>query len=110
MSKSDDEKYFVKFYLVPDEEEGMNIEIQTGLPNDRDTAMAYMSMLSQINTGECSNLILDNIHIESHLQRNIIFQEISKNWKKELEERLAQAAHTSHGVVSPLRVFGGSNL
>lgn len=107
MTKSNNEEYFVKFCLVK-AETGMDIEIQSCLPTDPEIAMIFMGMLSQINTGECGNLILKNLYIEATLSRNELFQGIAENWQREIEER--KTNKTSHSVVSPLRVFGESNL
>ncbi len=105
-----DEKYFVKFYLHPDGEGNFNIEMNSGLPTDRHTAMEFMGMLSQINMGECSDVMLDNITLESRMQHNELFQEIAYNWNKELQDRQILAAKSPKSVVSPLRVFGASKL
>ena len=101
-------EYFVKFTLVTDVEGEYNVEMQSSLPTDRDSATAFLDMLSQLNTGEYSNMMLENITLESNIERNVLFQEISTNWHREIAERKAQ--NSANSVVSPLRVFGGSNL
>jgi len=110
MNKSNVNEHFIKFSLVSDGEEGFNIEVQSGLPTDSKVAMVFMGMLSQINTGECSNIMLDNIYIESRIEHNEIFEEISTNWRREIEERQEAAEKSSHSIVNPLKVFGASNL
>ena len=105
-----EEPYFVKFYLHPDEEGGFNIEMHSGLPTEGEIAMTFMGMLSQINMGDCSSLMLESIRLESLITKNQLFQEITHNWQRELEERQALAKESPHSIVSPLRVFGASNL
>ncbi len=111
MSKSKDEPYFVNFELVPDKEDGgMNIQMTCNLPEDEEMAMIYIGMLSQINQGDCSNLMLETLYIESRIQRNEVFQRISENWQNEIEAQHKEETKSTKSIVSPLRVFGASNL
>jgi len=103
MNNEENKEHYIKFSL-----DDTDVVVNYELPKDDEKTVMFARMLSKINNGECSDLILDSLIYKLQFEDNQTFENIIENWQQMREE--PEVMQNDKSVINPLKVFGASNF